>query len=173
MQKRMRRGPRLRAASRTALGAAVLCLTLIHAPACARGEVWDELRWPSDRPGAPTQPQLESGALRLTVEAMSWEPEAVVLELRLENLGEGILEVDGAAILLRWDGLEFPQRDEAAPSQLRLGPGEQAVVPLRYRLGRPLTAAGAKLVLRGLQRDGNDVIEIPELPLPPQPVAAE
>ena len=109
--------------------------------------------------------------------ALEWEPEAVVVELEIHNLGSTALELEPSAIFLAWNELEYgPQLDGdehgsvQLPARLARSSEERHTLRLRYPLGRALTGPGARLLLRGLERDGRAVLDVPGLDLPALPV---
>lgn len=140
---------------------------------------WQQLRWPitdGDLTELPPQPVGESVAagVGLQAQAMTWESDAVVVELQVTNLGDGVLTIERGLIMLAWDDLEYaPDRSaregESDPPRLELAAREQGLLQLRYATGRPLLDSGARLIVRKLERDGVAVIELPELALPASP----
>lgn len=153
------------------LALASLCLVL----ACAEAH-WANIRWPSDRPGTPRQPVLDAAELGLAVRAtaIAYEPEAITVELVLDNQGGSLLRIERAAITLAWDDLEYPVelpiRPAEQPAWIELAPEASVELQLRYRLGRPLTGPGSRLIMRSLTRDGVAIIELPALELPAMPL---
>jgi hypothetical protein len=148
------------------LGAIVGCIDVLS----------DAVRWPAQGPGVPTQPVSESLATGVTLRALAieWTPDAVVVELQVENTGEGTLTIERAAIMFAWDELEYAPRAsdrdrEPEPAQLELASGQTGVWRLRYQLGRALTGHGSRLLLRGVSREGVAIVELPQLVLPAIP----
>lgn len=132
---------------------------------------WASVRWPSEQPGAPRQPVLEAADLGLAVRAtaIDYEPEAIVVGLSLENYGGAQLRIERRGIMLAWDELEYSV-EAAEPEWIELEPQASAQVQLRYRLGRPLTGPGSRVLLRSVTRDGVAVVELPALELPAMPI---
>lgn len=160
-----------RAVSR--LFAALLPLLSSGSLAGCADRVAHAVSWPSQQPEAPAQPRARHPAagVELELEAMSWGPETVAVELRVHNQGSSALTLERRAILLAWDGLEYPQVEAGEPGRVELAAGEARTLKLVYRLGRPLTDTGAALVLRGLEREGAAIVELPRLSLPAMPVS--
>lgn len=136
----------------------------------------DAVRWPAQGPGVPTQPASSAAAagVELRALAIEWEPEAVTVELEIENVGAGSLALERGAILLAWGELEYAveppgEDDEPEPATLELGAGELGVLRLRYQLGRALTGPGAQLIVRRLRRGELAIVELPQLELPAMP----
>ncbi|NVB37169.1 hypothetical protein G6O69_04955 [Pseudenhygromyxa sp. WMMC2535] len=147
----------------------VAVAALSSAAACADELRAVELRWPTTLLGAPTQPVGQASGLQARLEAMRWEPEGVVVELGLDNLGPGTLRVDLDALMLAWDGLEYSRAERGSSRELALDEGAGQIVRLRYRLGRGLIGSDAWLVVRGLEREGVAAVELPTLALPAKP----
>jgi hypothetical protein len=140
----------------------------------------DAVRWPAQGTGIPAQPVSDSLATGVNLRALAieWTPDAVVVELELDNHGEGTLVVERAAIMFAWDELEYaprpPDREaEPEPAQLELGPGQRGVWRLRYQLGRALTGPGSRLLVRNASRDGVTIVELPSLELPAIPTRGD
>jgi hypothetical protein len=141
---------------------------------CAEPQ-WARQTWPSDTPSQLDQPEAyaEPLSLRLSARAITWEPEAIVVELVLVNEGERELVVDPAAVFLGYDGLEYAAVIGGEGSEvIAMARGDEQVIELRYSIGRALTRAGAVLRLRGLRSAGEWVVEVPELPVPAMPADA-
>ncbi|PRP91288.1 hypothetical protein ENSA5_56370 [Enhygromyxa salina] len=140
---------------------------------------WDAVRWPGQGLGRPPQPVSESTetGISLRANAIEWEPEAVVVELEIENRDPAPLTVERAAILLAWNELEYPveppERDgPVQPPVIEVEGNQSASVRLRYHLGRALTGPGARLLLRASSRGGRAIVELPQLELPAMPAPA-
>ena len=151
--------------------ASLLALAL----ACVDGPT-DSVRWPAQEPGLPAQPIQASARTGVTLRASAlvWEPQGVVVELEIQNDGEGLLSVEREAIFVAYASLEFAvqasaRADAPEPAVLEVGPGETVRTRLRYHLGRALTGPGARLILRSSARDGVAIVELPELDLPAMP----
>lgn len=153
----------------------MMSLVLLSIAACGDAH-WDSVRWPAQGPGIPTQPVSDSAqtSISLRANAIEWEPEAVVVELEIENRDAATLTVERAAILLAWNELEYPveppERDgpvQAAFIELEANASES--VRLRYHLGRALTGPGARLILRSSSRGDRAIVELPQLELPAMP----
>ncbi len=136
----------------------------------------DAVRWPAQGPGVPAQPVAGSPAAGIDLRALAieWTPDAVVVELEIRNAGAaGVLALERAEIMFAWDGLEYaPQpadRDAPEPARLDLGPGATGVWRLRYQLGRALTGPGSQVIVRGAEREGVAIVELPRLELPAIP----
>jgi hypothetical protein len=136
----------------------------------------DAVRWPAQGTGIPPQPVSESLATGVSLRALAieWTPDAIVVELELDNQGEGTLVVERAAIMFAWDELEYaPQASdreaEPEPARLELEPGQRGVWRLRYQLGRALTGPGSCLLVRHASRDGVAIVELPQLEIPAIP----
>ncbi len=138
--------------------------------ACADPQ-WVVVRWPTEQPGMPEQPHAsfaQAGPLELRVDRMVYEPEAIELSLLAHNHGEQVVEIEGAAIFLSWDGLEYAPVEAGDP--LVLAPDQRHELVLRYRLGRTFTGVAGKLVLRRVRLGEQAIVELPELGLPSMPV---
>jgi len=147
----------------------VLTLVAVALGACVDPH-WDAARWPALAQGRP-QPRASSPAagVELVIVALDWEPQLVGVELELRNTQQTALDVDPSAILLAWDGLEYPPAGAANREGMGLEtvePGASLRVSLRYQLGRPLASEGARLVLRRLERPGATIIAVPSVELP-------
>jgi len=155
----------------------LVSLCLAWAAAACGDAHWATVRWPNQRTDAPAQPVFEAHALglRLAATAIAYEPEAIVVSLRLTNHGRASLAIERAAIMLALDELEYApiQADpnDLAPAWLILEPSVDAELRLRYDLGRPLVSSESRLIVRSLTCDDVAVIELPELPLPAMPTS--
>ncbi|HLT37167.1 MAG TPA: hypothetical protein VK034_12815 [Enhygromyxa sp.] len=153
------------------------CLGLILVWLCSCADAhWASLSWPDERPGAPRQPTLEAIELGLAVRAtaIDYEPDAVVVQLVLENTGAGLLRIERRAVTLAWNELEYSaEPDTPEPAWIELGPAADAELRLRYHLGRPLSGPGSKLILRSLTHDDAAIVELPQLELPAMPATRQ
>lgn len=140
---------------------------------CAEPQ-WARQTWPSDTPSQLPQPEAHAEALslQLSARAITWEPEALVVELVLVHEGEHELVVDPAEVFLAYDGLEYAAKIGDDVGELAMDRGDEQVIELRYSLGRALTGAGAVLRLRGVRCAGELVVDVPELPVPAMPADA-
>lgn len=138
---------------------------------------WDAVRWPAQGQGLPAQPVAESpeAGVGLRALALEWQPQAIIVELEVSNLGATQLQVALPGAMLAYGELEYAPRIEPVevgaqtPAQLELEPGGKQLVRLHYEIGRPLTGPGAQLKLRQLSREGVALVDLPALPLPPLP----
>jgi hypothetical protein len=143
---------------------------------------YTDIRWPiadvdlTELPAQPINDSLSNGVgLRAT--AMTWGPDSITVTLELENLGDGLLTIERASILLAWEELEYPPDrpregptgEPPDPARLELAAGARASLRLKYLIGRPLASAGARLLVRAATRDGVSIVELPTLALPPVP----
>lgn len=141
---------------------------------------WDAVRWPAQGQGSPAQPVAESpeAGVGLRATALEWQPQAILVELEISNLGAGQLLVPLPSAMLAYGELEYAPRLEPlepgaqTPAQLVLEPEQAQLVRLHYELGRPLTGPGAHIKLRQLSREGAALVDLPSLPLPPLPARA-
>lgn len=160
----------------------LLCTAVAAVTALACAEThYAELHWPlaDADPELPTQPLHDSlsNGVGLRAWAMTWGPDSLSVELELVNLGDGVLTVERASILLAWEELEYaPEPPETGlageppdPRQLELGAREHARLRLRYAIGRPLNSSGARLWVRAASRDGVAIVETPTLEVPAMP----
>lgn len=148
--------------------------TALQLAGCAEPQ-WARQTWPSEVPGPLAQPEAhaEPLGLRLSASAITWEPEAIVVELVFEHEHERELILEPQHVFLAYDGLEYaPQLAESMPSSIELTPGEEQTIELRYVLGRALTGPGARLRVRGLRSGDEPVTELPELDVPAMPAQA-
>ena len=155
--------------TRTLAGLAFCLATL---GACADAH-WDSVRWPSERPGLPEQPRASVAeiGLGLRLVGVDYEPEGIVVFLELENFGNEALQIETEAVLLRWVELEYPV--DGPGDILLVEPGLTVTASWGYRLGRPLTGAGATMVFRSLTHAATPVLEPPTIGLPPRPVVVD
>ena len=141
---------------------------------------WDTVRWPAQGQGLPAQPVAESpeAGVGLRAMALEWQPQALIVELEISNLGATQLQVTLSSAMLAYGELEYAPRIEPlevgaqTPAQLELEAEGAQLVRLHYEIGRPLTGPGALLKLRQLSREGEALVDLPSLPLPPLPARA-
>ena len=137
---------------------------------------WARQTWPSTTPGDYAQPEAHADALglELRARAITWEPEAILVELvlRVEGPDPGELAFEPSAIFLDYDGLEYaPDRSEPS-TRVFMTRGDEQTIELHYALGRTLTGVGAQLRVRGLERAGELVVDLPTLAIPAMPAEA-
>ncbi|MFV8751709.1 hypothetical protein ACNOYE_14285 [Nannocystaceae bacterium ST9] len=148
--------------------------TALLLAACAEPR-WARQTWPSAAVGQLAQPRasVEALELELSARAITWEPDAIVVELVSTHAGARALTIDPSAVFLEYDGLEYaPARVEPSGVVVLAGETDEQVIELRYELGRPLTGAGARLRLRGMLDEREPVVDVPELPVPAMPAEA-
>ena len=125
---------------------------------------------PVERGFEPGESVGTNDALRAEVAWMRYEEELVTVRTELRNRGARPIAVDRAAIVLAFDGLEYPPDPEQSDvSELVLEGKTTAIIELTYRLSRPMRDRGA-LWLRGVrQHDGERWFDPARLELPPAP----
>lgn len=148
--------------------------TALQLAGCAEPQ-WARHTWPSEVPGQLAQPEAHAApGLRLSARAITWEPQAIVVELVvLATADERELILEPRHVFLAYDGLEYaPELADSSPASLELVRGEEQTLELRYTLGRAMTGPGAQLRVRGLRSGGEAIDELPELELPAMPARA-
>lgn len=153
--------------------------TALQLAGCAEPQ-WARQTWPSEVPGQLVQPEAHAAplGLRLSARAITWEPQAIVVELVVlatadERELERELILEPRHVFLAYDGLEYaPELADSSPASLELVRGEEQTLELRYTLGRAMTGPGAQLRVRGLRSGGEAIDELPELELPAMPARA-
>jgi hypothetical protein len=154
--------------------ALALAGTALQFAGCAEPQ-WARQTWPSEAPGQLAQPEARAAqlSLQLSARAITWEPEAIVVELVVVHESERALILEPRHVFLAYDGLEYaPQLGEAIAASIELARGEAQVIELRYVLGRAMTGPGARLCLRGLRSGEESIDELPELDVPAMPARA-
>lgn len=146
-----------------------LALALVLLLASCTEPTWARQSWPSSKVGQLAQPVAfaDELGLELSARTITWEPDAITIELALVHRGACELSIAPDALLLEYDGLEYASALAADP--FVLAPGDEATLALRYELGRPLRGPGARLRVRGLACDARTIDEPPELGIPPMP----
>lgn len=160
---------RVQAASVRAL-ASGLAVVVVTGLGCSE-PAWLRLRWPSETANQLAQPiaHSEASGLELRATTITWEPDAISIELELLHHGacERIEQLEHAA-MLEYDGLEYASSRPAAA--LALVADQKGSLSLRYELGRALRGPGARVLLRGLTCDGRALDDPPALAIPPMPL---
>ncbi len=131
----------------------------------------------------PTNEFVARGAFaRVELVHAAYLPRGVEFEVLLTNESQMEVTIERDGLLLAYHGLEYPldvgPADDAAreqpavaegeiPVRVRLGPEDQRMLALRFRLGRPMTESGW-VVVRGL-RVGDELrdpiwLEVPAAP---------
>lgn len=132
---------------------------------------WVRLRWPSERANQLAQPQGHAASVRLDLRAttITWEPDAIAIELALVHAGacEQLVLAEASA-MLEYDGLEYASVPPSAA--LVIEAGVETRLALRYELGRTLRGPGARVLLRGLACDDRHVDDPPAIAIPPMPL---
>jgi hypothetical protein len=154
--------------------ALALAGTVLQLAGCAEPQ-WARQTWPSPSRGQLAQPEARAAqlSLQLSARAITWEPEAIVVELVLVHEHERALILEPRHVFLAYDGLEYaPELAESIPTSIELAHGEEQTLELRYTLGRALTGLGARLLVRGLRSGEESIDELPELDVPAMPARA-
>lgn len=160
---------RVQAASVRAL-ASGLAVVVVTGLGCSE-PAWLRLRWPSEAANQLAQPigHSEPAGLELRATTITWEPDAISIELELVHHGacSQLVLAEGAA-MLEYDGLEYASTPASAA--LVLAADQTARLSLRHALGRALRGPGARVLLRGLACDGRPLDDPPALAIPPMPI---
>ncbi len=125
---------------------------------------------PVERGFEPGESVGTNDALRAEVAWVRYEEELVTVRTELRNRGAGPIAVERGAMVLAFDGLEYPPDPERSElGALVLEGKATSTIELTYRLARPMHDRGA-LWLRGVHEHGGERWFDPvRLALPPAP----